>query len=39
MKMCLYIEIYAFICVSFGKLWADKLPMADRQAIRYVEES
>ena len=25
MKLCLYIEIYAFSCVSFEKLWADKL--------------
>ena len=25
MKSCLYIEIYAFACVSFDKLWADKL--------------
>ena len=25
MKSCLYIEIYAFSCVSFEKLWADKL--------------
>ena len=25
MKSCLYIEIYAFNCISFEKLWADKL--------------
>ena len=33
-KSSLYIEIYAFICVSFEKLWADKLSRFSRQTER-----